>query len=140
MKRTVRTVLLLAALTGALAVAGCGGEDEAEAEAEESATPAQAVQEIDRIKQLLDEALAQYRAGDAETAEETTGDAYLEHFEKVEDPLGDEDHEFMEELEHRISTEIRDEMKNGASVADVEALIDETKTDLEQAQRLLQGS
>ncbi len=81
----------------------------------------------------------QYRVGDAETAEETTGDAYLEHFEKVEGPLGEEDHEFMEELEHRISTEIRDEMKNGASVADVEQLIDETKTDLDQAQRLLQG-
>lgn len=137
MKRTLRTVLLLAALTGLLVVAGCGGEDE---EAEESATPTEAVQEIDQIKQLLDEALAQYRVGDAETAEETTGDAYLEHFEKVEGPLGEEDHEFMEELEHRISTEIRDEMKNGASVADVQALIDETKTDLDQAQRLLQGS
>jgi hypothetical protein len=137
MKRTLRTVLLLAALTGLLVVAGCGGEDE---EAEESATPTEAVQEIDEIKQLLDEALAQYRVGDAETAEETTGDAYLEHFEKVEGPLGEEDHEFMEELEHRISTEIRDEMKNGASVADVERLIEETKTDLDQAQRLLQGS
>ena len=137
MKRTLRTVLLLAALIGLLVVAGCGGEDEA---AEESATPTEAVQEIDQIKQLLDEALAQYRVGDAEAAEETTGDAYLEHFEKVEGPLGDEDHEFMEELEHRISTEIRDEMKNGASVADVERLIEETKTDLDQAQRLLQGS
>ncbi len=120
MKRMLRTVLLLAALTGLLVVAGCGGDDEAEAE--ESATPAAAVQEIDQIKQLLDEALAQYRVGDAETAEETTGDAYLEHFEQVEGPLGEEDHEFMEELEHRISTEIRDEMKNGASVADVEQL------------------
>ena len=138
MKRTLRTLLLLAALTGLLVVAGCGGEDEAEAE--ESATPAQAVQEIDQIKQLLDEALAQYRVGDADQAEETTGDAYLEHFEKVEGPLGEEDHEFMEELEHRISTEIRDEMKNGASVAEVEQLIDATKTDLDQAQRLLQGS
>jgi len=140
MKRTLRTVLLLAALTGLLVVAGCGGDDDAEAEAEESATPAAAVQEIDQIKQLLDEALAQYRVGDAETAEKTTGDAYLEHFEQVEGPLGEEDHELMEELEHRISTEIRDEMKNGAPVTEVEKLIDETKTDLDQAQRLLQGS
>ena len=37
MKRTLRTVLLLAALTGLLVLAGCGGD---EAEAEENATPA----------------------------------------------------------------------------------------------------
>jgi len=139
MKRALRTVLLLTALAGTLAVAGCGGSD-AEAEAEESATPAQAAAEIDQIETLLDDALAKYRDGDAEAAEETVGDAYLEHFEKVEGPLGEEDHEFMEELEHRISTEIRDEMKNGASADEVAQMIDETKQDLAKAQSMLQGS
>jgi DNA anti-recombination protein RmuC len=138
MKRALRSVLLLTALAGTLAVAGCGGSD-AEAE-DESATPAQAAQEIDQIETLLDDALAQYRDGDAEAAEETVGDAYLEHFEKVEGPLGDEDHEFMEELEHRISTEIRDEMKDDAPVAEVEQLIGQTKQDLAKAQAMLQGS
>jgi predicted small lipoprotein YifL len=138
MKRALRSVLLLTALAGTLAVAGCGGSD-AEAE-DESATPAQAAQEIDQIETLLDDALAQYRDGDAEAAEETVGDAYLEHFEKVEGPLGDEDHEFMEELEHRISTEIRDEMKDDAPVAGVEQLIGQTKQDLAKAQAMLQGS
>jgi DNA anti-recombination protein RmuC len=138
MKRALRSVLLLTALAGTLAVAGCGGSD-AEAE-DESATPAQAAQEIDQIETLLDDALAQYRDGDAEAAEETVGDAYLEHFEKVEGPLGDEDHEFMEELEHRISTEIRDEIKDDAPVAEVEQLIGQTKQDLAKAQAMLQGS
>lgn len=138
MKRALRTVLLLTTLAGTLAVAGCGGSD-AEAE-DESATPAQAAQEIDQIEALLDDALAQYRDGDAEAAEETVGDAYLEHFEKVEGPLGDEDHEFMEALEHRISTEIRDEMKDDAPVAEVEQLIGKTKQDLAEAQAMLQGS
>jgi DNA anti-recombination protein RmuC len=138
MKRALRSVLLLTALAGTLAVAGCGGSD-AEAE-DEIATPAQAAQEIDQIETLLDDALAQYRDGDAEAAEETVGDAYLEHFEKVEGPLGDEDHEFMEELEHRISTEIRDEMKDDAPVAEVEQLIGQTKQDLAKAQAMLQGS
>jgi len=138
MKRALRTVLLLTVLAGTLAVAGCGGSD-AEAEVE-SATPAQAAAEIDQIETLLDDALAKYRDGDAEAAEETVGDAYLEHFEKVEGPLGEEDHELMEELEHRISTEIRDEMKNGASADEVAQMIDETKQDLAKAQSMLQGS
>src|SRR5215207_722187 len=138
MKRALRTVLLLTALAGTLAVGGCGGSN-AEAE-DESATPAQAAQEIHQIEALLDDALAQYRDGDAEAAEETVGDAYLEHFEKVEGPLGDEDHEFMEELEHRTSTEIRDEMKDDAPVAEVEQLIGKTKQDLAKAQAMLQGS
>ena len=138
MKRALRTVLLLTAVAGTLSAAGCGGSD-AEAE-DESPTPAQAAQEIDRIETLVDDALAQYRDGDAEAAEETVGDAYLEHFEKVEGPLGDEDHEFMEELEHRLSTEIRDEMKDDASVAEVEQLIGKTKQDLASAQAMLQGS
>ena len=52
-----------------------------------------------------------YRAGDAEAAAETVGDAYLEHFEHVEAPLGDRDHELMEEIEHALATEIRDAIK-----------------------------
>ena len=74
--------LLLAAL--ALAVAGCGGSDESE---DESATPAEAVAEIDEIKTMLATAVDQVRAGDADAAEETVGDTYLEHFEKVEHRL-----------------------------------------------------
>ena len=61
--------------------AGCGGSDESE---EDSATPAEAVAEIGEIKTLLATAVDQVRAGDADAAEETVGDAYLEHFESVE--------------------------------------------------------
>jgi hypothetical protein len=133
MKRSLLTIVFV---TLALGLGGCGGSDEAEAE--ESATPAQAAAEIGEIETLLDRAMEEYRSGDAAAAEETVGDAYLEHFEEVEHPLGEIDHEFMEELEHTISTEIRDEIKNGAPADEVAELVAETKTDLARARDLLE--
>jgi hypothetical protein len=130
-----RTVLALALLVGALALVGvgCGSSDE-----EESATPTEAVAEIDEIKSMLDQGLAQYRSGDKDAADTTVGDAYLEHFEEVEHPLEERDHLLMEKLEHRISTEIRDRMKADAPAAQVAQLIDETKADLDTASTKLQ--
>ena len=118
-------------LLAALALAGCGATDSASGE--ESATPTEAIAEIALIKTMLERARTQYRAGNSKAAEGTVGDAYLEHFEAVEEPLGERDHALMESLEHRISTEIRDEMKAGAAQGRVSELIHETTSDLERA-------
>ena len=79
------------------------------------------------------------REGDAEAAEETVGDAYLEHFEHVEGPLGEKDHDFMEELEEAISTDLRDDIKDGKSADEIEATVNEIDADLDRAVELLQG-
>jgi len=126
-------VLALLALT--LVGAGCGSDDADEADV----TPAAAAAEIDTIKSMLDDALAKYEDGDAEAAEELVGDAYLEHFEEVEHPLEEADEELMEDLEHRISTEIREKLKAGAPAAEVAQLIAATKADLDRAKAALQG-
>ena len=130
MHRTWTIIALLAAAL-VLPLTGCGGDD---GEAEEgSATPAQAAAEIETIKRLLDRALVQYRRGEVKIADRTVGDAYLEHFEHVEDPLGERDHELMEELEHTISTDIRDRMKDRAPAGEVATLVAATKRDLDEA-------
>ena len=126
--------LLLATLV--LVAAGCGGSDESE---EDSATPAEAVTEIGKIKTLLGTAVDQVRSGDADAAEETVGDAYLEHFESVEDPLGERDHELMEELEEAISTDLRNDIKAGKSADEIATKVDEIEADLDKAVELLQG-
>ncbi len=127
-------ILVLAALL--LAVAGCGGSDESD---EESATPAEAVAEIEEIKTMLATAVDLVGDGDAEAAEETVGDAYLEHFEHVEGPLGEKDHELMEELEEAISTDLRNDIKEGKSADEIRTQVDAIEEDLDQAVELLQG-
>jgi hypothetical protein len=116
--------------------AGCEGSDESE---EESATPAEAVAEIGEIKTLLATAVDQVRAGDTDTAEETVGNAYLEHFESVEDPLGERDHDLMEELEEAISTDLRTDIKDGKTADEIERKVDEINADLDRAVELLQS-
>jgi hypothetical protein len=146
-----KTFLLLIVLLGlvALTVTACGSDDDSspaaatatddgDEDGEEEITADEAAAEIDEIKRMLDQGLAQYQDGDQEAADTTVGDAYLEHFEKVEHSLEERDHELMEELEHRISTEIRDEMKEGASADEVAALVEETKADLDTAKAKLQ--
>jgi hypothetical protein len=130
----VLSVLLATLALGA--TAGCGGSDEAD---DDSAAPAEAVTEIGEIKTLLAKAVGQARSGDFEAAEETVGDAYLDHFEAVEDPLGERDQDLMEELEEAISTSLRDEIKDGKPVDEIEATVDEIDTNLDKAVELLQS-
>jgi hypothetical protein len=133
--RRLSPVLILLLAAFALAAAGCGGSDESE---EESATPAEAVTEIDEIKKLLATAVVQVRRGDGDAAEETVGDAYLDHFEQVEGPLGERDHELMEELEEAISTDLRNDIKDGKAVDEIEDAVDEIEDDLDRAVELLE--
>ena len=130
----VLTVLLATLVLGA--TAGCGGSDE---ESEESATPAEAVAEIGKIKTLLASAVAQARTGDFETAEETVGDAYVDHFESVEAPLGERDQDLMEELEEAISTTLRNEIKDGKAADEIETTVDAINVNLDKAVELLQS-
>jgi hypothetical protein len=136
MHRLSAVLPLLLAVAVAGLVAGCRGSDESE---EESTTPAEAVAEIKQIKTMLATAVDQVRDGDADAAEETVGDAYLEHFEHVEGPLGERDHDVMEELEEAISTDLRNDIKDGKTADEIEAAVDEIEDDLDRAVEILEG-
>lgn len=153
----MRQLPVTAALCGlALAATGCGGGDAPTTAAKppptvqtattapggaEHADPARRatgpVAEVDAVKAMLAQALAVYRRGDRARAERIVGDAYLEHFEDVEHALEERDHELMEELEVLISTRIRNAMKRGAPVAEVQRLVGEAQRGLDRARTLL---
>ena len=134
-----RTASLIAPLIAAGLLSGCGDGDSPSAEErhESTATPAQAVGEIAAVRTGLAAGLTAYAQGNAAKAERLVGDAYLEHFELVEGPLEERDEELNEELEELISTEIRQQIKNGAGAARVEALVEEAQHELTRAERAL---
>ena len=138
---------LIAAMAALALAAGCGDDDDGNGAGQETGgdtfttqaeTPeSAALGEIDEVRELLDRGVQQYRVGDEKAAERTVGDAYLEHFEDVEHPLEERDHELMESLEKLISTTIRDRIKQGADPSEVERLVDQANRDLDRAEALL---
>jgi hypothetical protein len=141
--RPTRTIIaaLLVALALGLVACGGGSDDDEASEAAEAAnvTPAQAVTEIAAVRKALDDGVAALQAGDRDKADDLVSDGYLEHFEKVEGPLEQVDGELKEELEEKINGDIRDKIKDGASAADVEKLVDEAKQDLAEAETKLKS-
>jgi high-affinity iron transporter len=142
-------ILLIAALLSlGLVSAGCGDDsndtDDAAEEAEEAEetalTPDEAIGEIALVRKGIDEGLTAYEAGDAATAETLVGDAYLEHFELVEPPLEDADEELNEELEVLIRETLTGAIAAGEPVKDVEKLVDEVNSGLDEAEAALSGS
>ena len=129
---------MAASLAAVALVAGCGDGDSSNTEASEhAATPAEAIAEIGRVRLGLAAGLAAYKQGNAEKADELIANAYLEHFELVEGPLGESNEELSEELEELIREEIRDEVKAGVDTAEVEALIVEANQELNKAEKAL---
>ena len=146
----LRVLALLALIGGLLVVAGCGSDSDStsaadttvsttteESEEEEESTPAQALAEIGTIRTLLDDAVTQYASGDHSGAADAVGDIYLEHYEHVEGPLGDVNHDLMEEIEEKLSTDLRTSMEDGAEQSEIEALVADTKAGLDQAEEEL---
>ena len=132
----LRPAVVALALASSLALAACGSDGASKAE-EENATPAQARAEIGEVRAALDDAVAALKEGDARAAENAVSEGYLQHFEKVEGPLEKVDGELNEHLEEAISTDLRQRIRQGASVAEVRAMVRRVKADLAEAERKL---
>jgi hypothetical protein len=92
--------------------------------------------EIDAVVAGLDQALALYKAGNVQGALDEVAATYEDHFEHVEDPLGDKNHDLMEDIEGLISTKLRAAISGNQPAAAVEALVTEAKTRLATAKAL----
>ena len=137
--------LTLIALLASLVLIACGDDESspattepaAEESEEAAASPEQAIEEIAAVRKGVDDALAAYEDGDAAAAEDLASEAYLQHFELVEGPLEEVDEELNEELEHEIREDLRAEFADEAPVAEVETLVEEIHSGLDDAEKAL---
>jgi hypothetical protein len=131
----------LALVPAVLALAACGSESSSGSsgseEREAAASPAVALREAGATRTAIEDALATYKSGDAAAAEDQVAEAYVRHFEKVEDPLKAKDEELNERLEETISGDLREQMKAEAPAAQIEQTVQGVVDDLGTAEGLL---
>lgn len=91
---------------------------------------------LDYTASTLDKSLAAYRAGDHDQAYDLSVAAYLEGFELVESSLDNIDTEVRKSTEKALMA-YRQSLQDGLPVAQAEQRLDEAKTKLGQAAKLL---
>ena len=128
---------IAAVLAAGTFAAGCGSDESSSDAESKTATPQQALREIAEVRKGLDQALSTYKSGDKAAADEQVGDAYLQHFELVEGPLEEADHELNESLEDGIREELREKIKAGAPATEIDQLHREIVTNLDKAETAL---
>lgn len=80
---------------------------------------------VENIRILLIETKEKYAKGETNEALSLATKAYLDNFEFLESSIGAQNPELNEEIEEMMREELRDMIKNGASVEEVNSHIDE---------------
>jgi len=80
---------------------------------------------VTNVRTLLTEAKEEYAKGETDEALSLATKAYLDNFEYLESTVGAQNPDLNEEIEEMMREELRDMIKNGASVEEVSAHIDE---------------
>lgn len=131
------TVTPLKDVQAATAAIGHELEDSVHALPVNASDPKVVVADIGR---LLDEMLTAYRAGKADPAADIAAEAYLEHYELIEGSVLAKAPAINAELEPLLAAMLRQKMREGAPVADVEQLVARAKKLLADALVVLEAA
>ncbi|HEX2014465.1 MAG TPA: hypothetical protein VLA68_04485, partial [Nitrososphaera sp.] len=119
------------------AIGGIVHELEEVFELEAEGTPIDGWGYIDRIKELLDRSLAEYKEGEFIEARSLAVEAYLENYEFIEADIEQDDPELMEKIELDLREELTQMIDDRKPAAEIEAHIEKIKTDLETARAVV---
>lgn len=95
--------------------------------------------EVDVIRQRLEETLVHYRNGDMQSAHASARSAYLDSYEFVEIPLRTIDPDFTLEVEYQFAT-LRSLIKDGAPQEKVQDTIINIRRNLDESERMVTGT
>jgi hypothetical protein len=131
-------LIAVLALCSAFALSACGNPPQKDQSAKgANATPEQSLQEIDVVRKDLIRVGHQVQLGHRNVAVDIASETYVQHFEKVEKPLGKVDEGLKERLEKGLSGTLRQQIKAGAAYRQVAKLITKLDNDLGLAQEKL---
>jgi hypothetical protein len=92
---------------------------------------------IDRIVELLDQSVAEYKQGNSQRAKALAIEAYLDNYEFIESDIAEENRELMEKIEIDMRVELVQMIDAARPAAEVESHVDSIKTDLETARAVV---
>lgn len=92
---------------------------------------------ITEIRSLLNQTIIEYQNKNFSGASALTEEAYLENYEFLEAPLAEQNETLMEETEVMLREQLRDQVKGEDPDADVEKLVTQINSNLDQAEELL---
>ncbi len=91
---------------------------------------------IEEIRLMLNSILDEYKEGEYDEAERLAARLYLEKYELLEPEIAKVDEELMEETEVMIREQLRQLIKDRASIEEIEALINDIKSNLDEIEAL----
>ncbi|HXG06393.1 MAG TPA: hypothetical protein VNI77_03600 [Nitrososphaera sp.] len=92
---------------------------------------------IDRILELLDQSVSEYKAGNSQKAKALAIEAYLENYEFIESDIEEDDPELMEKIEIDMRQELPKMIDEKRPAAEIESHVNTIKTDLETARAVV---
>lgn len=89
---------------------------------------------IYNIRSLLNQTIDAYSLNDTEKAKELATTAYLDNFEYIEDPIGEE---LSEEGEELLREQLGAQIDNNSSIDEIKQTVNATNKVLDEAEKLL---
>ena len=126
------SLLLLAAVIFPQASPIVSGQEE-----EESETP---IETINTIRTLLNNTINEYETKNYTGAADLADIAYIDNFEFIEEPLEEQNEEWMEETEVMLREDLSNLIKNEAPINEVTDLITDINKNLDESEKLLNST
>jgi hypothetical protein len=94
-------------------------------------------QYIDKINELLDQSMAEYKKGNFDQAKALAREAYLDNYENIESDIAKDNKDLMQKIEVNMRVNLVTIINDKKPVAEVQAQVDQIKTDLQTARAVV---